>query len=684
MSNKKKVEIMYDDSSINITREVNFVLEIANKLRGPYKAEQYKDVIIPMLIIRRFECAIEPTKKKVIEKSKETDIPQVLCDVAKQSFYNTSNFDLKGLLHDSDNIRTNLKSYIDKFSENIKTIISDLKFEVNIDKMDKFNILYTIIKSFSELDLDPKTVDNMKMGYIFEDIIRRYSENVEAGDHYTPREVIRLMVNILLAEGCDDLLEEGKITTVLDMACGTGGMLSTAYDYLNRMNPGINVNLFGQEINDESHAVCLADMLIKGQKADRIVIQDTMEKDAFPENQMRFVIANPPFGESWTKSDVIERAIRADNKEKRRFEAGLPASSDMQLLMMQHGIYKLNSIGRAAIITNGSPLFSGSTMSGESQIRKWMFDNDYVEAIIGLPSDLFYNTNIGIFVFILSKNKEQKRKGKVQLIDARDLYKKLRKSLGKKTKELAKSDIIKITELYANFKENEHCKIFDNEDFLYKEVTVNQPFQRNFAITKERIDNIYTQSAFSKLFDEIEYEELNDIIPRSIKQEIKLKELEKGRKLQEEIILILSENIDNKIYKNREKFKKVINKIFKDKIELKKPIQKAILLGLSEKDKTADIYKDKDGNIEADPELKDSEIIPYKQDIDEYMKKEVYPFLPDAWYVNEGKIGAEISFTRYFYKYIAPKKSEELLEEFMEIEQSLNERVKKLLEDMGK
>ncbi len=518
MTDKKITKVMFDDNSINVSREVDLVFSIANTLRGTYKSDKYKDVIIPMIIIRRLECALEHTKDKVVAiyEANPNTPERILLNASGFQFYNTSRFNLKELLNDANNIAANFVSYIEGFSTNIQEIIRSLDFEKEITKMDKNNRLLGVVKKFSELDLDPDTIDGIKMGYMFEEIIRKFSENAEAGDHYTPREVIRLLVNIILAEGCDDLYDDGKVTTVLDMACGTGGMLSTTFDFIKRHNQNADVRLFGQEINPESYAICIADMLIKGQNAENIRFQDTMKKDSFEDHSMRIVIANPPFGTPWGGKDAadgVEKAVRAENKKKDgRFSAGLPATGDMQLLFMQHAIYKMDEkSGRAAIITNGSPLFSGNTTSGESQIRRYMLENDLIEAIIALPSQLFYNTDIGIYAFILSKNKRKERKGKVQLINAVDLYKPLRRSLGKKRKEISRADIRKITQIYADFKPGEMSKIFPNEEFLYKEHAVYQPLQRTGKIDLDSIDSLRNSALFTSnahIFNESNYEEL--------------------------------------------------------------------------------------------------------------------------------------------------------------------------------
>lgn len=467
MAKTKITQVMMDDSTLNVNKEVDMVFSIANTLRGPYKADKYKDIIIPMIIIRRLECALatkdasgKTRKQKVTEAFKKNpQTPQqVLERLAGYPFYNTSDFDLAGLLDEAPAIVENFHFYLDSFSPNIKDmLITRLKFKEKITDLDKNNRLLGVVKKFSELDLNPETIDGHKMGYMFEEIIRRFSENAEAGDHYTPREVIRALSSILLAEGCDDVFSEGKEITVLDMACGTGGMLSTTHDFIKRMNPDATIRLFGQENNPESYAICLADMLIKGQKADNIRFADTMKEDCFEKTDMRFVIANPPFGLSWGGKDAgdgVEKAVRAEAKKGKngRFGAGLPATGDMQLLFMQHAIAKMNrKNGRAAIISNGSPLFSGNTTSGESQIRRFMLEKDLIEAIIALPSQLFYNTDIGIYAFILSKNKRKERVNKIQLINAVDMWEPLKRSLGKKRREISKNQIDLITEVYAAF-----------------------------------------------------------------------------------------------------------------------------------------------------------------------------------------------------------------------------------------
>ncbi|MBR1741031.1 MAG: N-6 DNA methylase [Lachnospiraceae bacterium] len=690
----KKIDVMWDDTPIDVSTEVNFIWSIANKLRGPYQSDKYKDVIIPMTIIRRLECALEGTKDKVIARF-EADpaiAKAMLCRTSGLQFFNVSRYNLKKLVDDPDNIAGNFREYIRGFSENVINIIKSLEFDTQITKMDVNDRLYSVVKAFSELDLSPETIDNVKMGYIFEDLIRRFSENAEAGDHYTGRDVIRTMVSILLAEGCEDIFDHGKIITILDQAAGTGGMLSTAYNYIHQFNSTADIRMFAQEFNPESYAICLAEMLIKGQNADNIRFQDTMKKDMFPDIKMRFVLENPPFGTPWGGKDAPEgeeAAVKAEfEKVHSRFPAGLPSSSDTQLLFVQSAIDKLAENGRAAIIENGSPLFTGGTASGESQIRRWLLDQDYLEAIIALPTDLFYNTGIATYIWVLSKSKRVERKGKVQLIDATSFYKPLRKSLGNKRVEISPEDRDVITKLYTGFVENEYCKIFRNSEFKYREYTILQPLQRSYCISKERIETLISGKALSGIYDEAKISELESKDEFGEKDRKKLEELKQGEPLFRAILEALNSAVSSKKYLSISDFEPVLFSILGSVTDDKKLLEK-IADGLSVMDKEAEIQKDKKGNIIYDKATKDTEIVKYEEDIEEYMKREVLPFVPDAKYFFEEdlskkkpviKTGAEIPFTRYFYKYEKPESSEELAKKFNSLEEKVNERIKRLFE----
>ncbi|WP_443655498.1 type I restriction-modification system subunit M [Eshraghiella crossota] len=698
MINSSKIEEFWDDAPIDVSTEVNFIWSIANKLRGPYQSDKYKDVIIPMVIIRRFECALDETREAVAKKFEEVPSypAKAMYRISGYQFYNTSRLTLAELVNDADHLAANFKFYIKSFSANIQDIIRNLDFDKQIDKMDKHNRLLSVVKAFSEIDLDPNTIDNMKMGYIFEELIRKFSENAEAGDHYTGRDIIKAMVSILLAEGCDDIFDDGKIVTILDQAAGTGGMLSTANNYINRFNPTADVRLFSQEVNPESYAMCLAEMLIRGQNADNIRLQDTMKADCFRDTKMRFVIENPPFGCAWGGKDAPEGDEEAVKSEvlrgiTGRFPAGAPSSGDMQLLFIQSAINKMDDeCGRAAIVENGSPLFSGGTSSGESQIRRWLLENDYIEAIIQLSTDMFYNTGIVTYIWVLSKNKRTERKGKIQLIDASSFAHLLRKSLGNKRKEITPEDRIAITKLYAEFKENEYCQIYDNTEFIYREYAVMQPLQRSYAITEDRINAMLSRGDLSALYDEAKVDELENADELTGKDKNKLDNFKKNKPVYDAIVEALNNAVSDKVYKNSETFTPVVNnilsRIISDTKDLKKIADK-VIKGLSIMDKTADIQKDKKGNVIYDTETKDTEIVPWETNIDDYMANEVLPHVPDAKAFFEEdlgkknpviKTGAEIPFTRYFYKYQAPVSSDELAKRFNELEVSVNLKVKKL------
>ena len=688
----KFIDTMWDDAPIDISQDANFIWSIANKLRGSYMPDKYGDVIIPMTIIRRFECALKKTKAKVlIEYKKNPNYPpKALCRIADYPFYCTSEYDLAELCNDPDHIASNFKSYINGFSSNVQDILSELEINKHIDKMEKDGCLYTVVKAFSELDLSIETFDSIRMGYIFENLIGRFFQNVDAGQYYTGRDIIKLLVEILMAEGCDDIFDDGKVITVCDQACGTGGMLSTAYNYIKHYNPTADVRLFGQEFMGVSYAVGLAEMLIKGQNADNFLHVDTFKIDCFSDIKMRFMIENPPFGTPWSGKDAKdgqEEAVRTEyNKgESGRWGHGLPSGGDSQMIFLQSAIDKLDETnGRAAIIENGSPLFNGDTGSGESQIRRWLLESDLIEAIIALPTDLFYNTGIQTYVWVISKNKREERKGKIQLINAEKFYHKLRKAVGDKKNEITPEDRKVVTHLYADFVENEYCKIYKNEEFLYREYAVYQPLQRSYAITEERIEQLLMKGSLNFLYDEGKVVELeNQGVAISEKDKKTLEKFYKNKPIYDLIIEQLKANISDKIY--------LAPKPFIDHLESiltvdKKWLEK-IADGLSVMDKSAEIQRDKKGNIIYDKETKDTEIVKYEEDIDTYMKREVLPHIPDAVAFFEEKadakkpvikIGAEIPFTRYFYQYQKPTPSEELEAKFVELEKSVNERIKKL------
>lgn len=566
-----------------VTEKANLIWSIADKIQAVYKPHEYGDVILPLTVLKRFDSVLAETKKDVLEAVKKypetfAQRDMILKEVSKQNFYNTSVFDFKKLLDDPANIESNLENYLNGYSQEVRDIIENFDLDRHIRKMANNKILYTVIEAFNQknANLHPSEVSNIEMGYIFEEIIRRFSEshNEEAGQHYTPREVIQLMVNIVF-EDQTDLADSSKIKTVYDGACGTGGILSAAMEYAAKLNSSSKMLVYGQELNEQTYAICKADMLIKGQEANNIRHGNTLSGDMFPMEKFDYIMMNPPFGREW-KNEKSAVESEAKKGADGRFPAGTPGISDSQLLFLQNAISKMNPNGsKIAIIHNGSALFKGDAGSGESEIRRYVIENDLLDCIIQLPNDIFYNTGIATYIWILSNSKPAHRVGKVQLIDASGFYKKMRKNLGNKRNEITKEQIDEITKIYGDFVENKYSKIFNNENFGYRKVTVLQPE-----------------------------------------------------------------------YTNGEK---VLNK---------------------------------KGEPVPNKELTDTETIPLVTDIDEYLKAEVLPYCPDA-YIDEAKtkLGYEIPFSKYFYKYKEPRKSTLIMEDIIEIDKQLDNILKELKND---
>lgn len=689
---------LFQANAVNISKDVNLVWSIANTLRGAYRADKYRDVIIPMFVLARLEAALLPTKEKVLDQfqSNPSTPEKIFESLTGYKYYNTSKHTLKNLLNEPDAIKDNFLDYLDGYSKRVKDIIENLKFKEQVDTLASTGRLFTVVKKFSELDLSPSSIDSMRMGYMFEDIIRRFSENEEAGSHYTPREVIALMVNLLLMEADEELFVDNKEIKVLDMAAGTGGMLATAKSYIQQLNPKVNVRLFGQEYLAETYGIGKADMLIRQEESDYFVKTDTLKDlDPFHDKKMNFVIANPPFGQSWGGKDAddgVEQAVKADQAlfestdgREGRF-VNTPTTGDAQLLFHLHALAKLEENGRAAIISNGSPLFSGGTTSGESQIRRYILENDLLEAIVALPGQFFYNTGIGIYIWLYNKDKSPERQGKVQFIDATNEFVPLRKSLGQKRRELSQDNIKDILQWYHDFAENDRVKIFDSKEFLYKEYLVMQPLQRRGEITEKSLESVQSVQFFAKLFDEYKYQELLEMEPRTAKQDKELQKLEEGRKKQEEILQALRQGLSEATYPNFETFTAALKDLLSE-VKLTPANLNALALAMSEMDKTAEVIttkkKDKLGEIADgivyDKTTKDSEMVKLSEEVETYFEREVYPHVPDAHYWwEENKLGAEIPFTRYFYQYQAPEKAEDLFKQFYDLEDQLQA----LLEDL--
>lgn len=668
---------------INFQDKVSFIWSIAEILRGPYKPEDYGKIVLPLAVLRRFDCVLESTKEEVVAKaeqfatmSEEAREP-ILNRVSKQNFHNTSKYDFKKLLTDSDNIADNLRDYINGFSKVARDIMEHFDFDRQIDKLDQNNLLYLTIKRFSELDLHPETVSNVEMGYVFEELIRRFSEHAEAGDHYTPREVIRLMTHLLfLHDDANILTKPGLTQTLYDAAAGTGGMGSVAQEYLLNLNPTAHLEFFGQEINPESYAICKADLLIKGEDATNIRLGNTLSNDKFPTDKFDYLISNPPYGVDWKS---YEKSIKAEHEQQGfdgRFGPGTPRTSDGQLLFLLHLLSKMKDVtpenpqgSRLAIIMNGSPLFTGDAGSGESEIRKYVLENDLVEGIVALPNDLFYNTGIATYIWILTNNKAPLSKGKVRLINAVDFYKKMKKSMGSKRNEIREDQLNEIVRLYGDAQPNEYVKIFDNEDFGYTKITVERPLRLNFQVSEERLARVVEEKGFANL------------ATSKKKGDAAHFEIEEGKKIQAQILHVLRTLESDEVYKNREVFTKILKDALAEAtIKLGAPVLKAILNGLSEKDETADVCMKNKKDIEPDTDLRDTESVPLKEDIEEYFAREVLPHVPDAWIDHsKTKIGYEIPFTRQFYKYTALRSSAEIMDEIRALEVEIAEQLKKVM-----
>jgi type I restriction enzyme M protein len=659
----------------NFSEKVSFIWSVADLIRGPYKPNQYRDVMLPLAVLRRLDCVLEPTREKVLEKYKSLkdgkikDLDPILNKVAGQSFHNISRFNFEKLKGDPNNIAANLTNYIKGFSKQAREIIDHFKFEEHIANLDRHDRLFLVVSKFCEIDLHPDRVSNIEMGYIFEELIRKFNEasNEEAGDHFTPREVIRLMVNLLFLPDGDILTKTGIIKLLYDPACGTGGMLSVSEEYLRELNPDASLEVFGQDYNDQAYAICGSDMMIKGQNIDHIHFGNSFTDDHFNDKKFDYMLANPPFGVEWKPEEKVVRKEHEEQGYGGRFGAGLPRINDGSFLFLQHMISKMKDAKeggtRLAIVFNGSPLFTGAAGSGESEIRKWIIENDWLEAIVAMPDQLFYNTGISTYLWIVTNRKERARKGKIQLVDGTSFFKKMRKSLGNKRNEICEDQRNDITRLYGDFKEGEFVKIFDNADFGYSRITVERPLRLNFAVTDERLQKVKEAGPFAGLAESKKRKDTKGAE----------KEIEEGKKIQAVILKALSGLSAKGIIKNREAFSELMKVAFKAAaIAAPSPLFKAILNALSERDETADICLDAKGRQEPDPELRDYENVPLKEDIDEYMKREVLPHVPDAW-VDETKtkVGYEINFNRYFYKYVPPRPLEVIEAELKAVEKEI-------------
>ena len=673
----------------NFGEKVNFIWSIAELLRDSFKRSKYQDVILPLTVLRRIDCVLEPTKDKVLKtaaklKSKLENLSPQLCKASGFAFYNTSLYTFERLLDDAPNLALNLRNYINGFSDNMREVLEKFDFDNTINKLDEAGLLFLVMERFKNIDLHPDKVSNLEMGYIFEDLIRRFNEamNENPGEHFTPREVIELMASLLISKDADILSRNHIIRTVYDPCCGSGGMLTIAKNKIFGINPNADIHLFGQEVNPETFAVCKSDLYMKsadGRDAENIAFGSTLSNDRHAGNRFDYLLTNPPFGKEWKMDkDAVER--EAERGYAGRFGAGLPRISDGQLLFLQHMLGRMKDVkdggSRVAIVMNGSPLFIGDAGSGESEIRRWILENDYLEAIIALPEQLFYNTGIATYVWVLTNRKEEKRKNKVQLINATGFWTPMRKSLGDKRRQISKDQISEITAIHSTFSEGEFCKVFDTSAFGYRKITVERPLRLNFRAIPERIERLLREKAF-----------INLAVSRKKNAEQKAKEEADGRK-QQEAMLDALDTMPDTLFKDRPSFEKALDKAVKDAgLKLNAALRKAILSALSERDETAEICLDKDGYPEPDSELRDTENVPLKEDINAFFDREVKPHVPDAW-INIairdhkdgeiGKVGYKINLNRYFYKYQPPRPLEEIEADIKAIEKEIIEMLKEV------
>ncbi|MEV0646962.1 class I SAM-dependent DNA methyltransferase [Phytomonospora sp. NPDC050363] len=637
---------------------VNFIWSVANLLRGDYKQADYGKVILPFTALRRFECVLEPTRKKVLAAiAAGDDYPKALMAAAEQRFYNVSGHSLASIAAAPEDTAANLGDYVVKFSDNSREVFDRYGFAVQIEKLREAELLHLVVARFADIDLHPDVVDNHQMGYVFEELIRKFSEasNETAGEHFTPREVIRLMAGLLIAPDLDGL-EDYAHRTVYDPACGTGGMLTTAADFIHESRPKVKVSVFGQELNPESWAICRSDLMIKGEDAERIKLGNSFSQDGLTgvNDQFHYMLSNPPFGVEWKK---VKEAVEDEAKNPDgRFSAGLPRINDGSLLFLQHMISKMvpAAMGgsRIAIVFNGSPLFTGAAGSGESEIRRWIIEGDLLEAVVALPDQLFYNTGISTYFWILTNRKDQKHKGKVMLIDGREHWTKMRKSLGDKRKMVSAEQIQELQDLYkdalAAAADPEHqwhgkVKVFENDAFGYHRITVERPLKLRFEVTPGAVDELELALKSNRTTATYSY--------------------------RDDLLTALRTLVGRKLYKKVD-FATLLREVFAVEGVDKPPaaVEKLVWAAVSVRDPEGEVQTKK-GKPEPDSELRDYENVPLGEDIDGYLEREVKPHIPDAW-VDETKtkVGYEISFTRHFYVYTPPRSIAEIDEELKLLE----------------
>ena len=664
-------------SSEAVNNYAGFIWSVADLLRGVYKQSEYGRVILPLTVLRRLDCVLEPTKAAVLEADETLPVTlqnrdPVLEQEAGQSFYNTSHHTFATLLGDPDHVAGHLRNYIAGFSDSARDIVDKFNFDAQIDRLDSHSLLYLVLSKFAELDLSPDTMSDLEMGYLYEELIRKFSElsNETAGEHFTPREVIRLMVNLLFREDDELLTRPGAVKTLLDPACGTGGMLATAEAYLRELNPEGELRVFGQELNAETYATCRADMLIKGLTAENIRFGNSFDNDQHEGQRFDYLLANPPFGVEWKMVADVVRDEHADRGFAGRFGAGLPRINDGSFLFLQHMVSKMKRPdeggARLAIVFNGSPLFTGGAGSGESEIRRWIIESDMLEAVVALPDQLFYNTGISTYVWLVTNRKEPRRRGKVQLIDARESFTKMRKSLGQKRKELSVKQIDDISRLHGAFEEDPRSKIFTNESFGFLRITVERPLQLRWEITEDTLAIVESQKAVAKLDPEV----------------------------REALLARLREHLSEEFDSDDTVLALVRAAVLPATGAKASAVGKAVAGALAIRDPSAPVQVDRRDNPQPDPELRDHENVPppptpvafeadptaridtieYRTAISDYLEAEVLPYVPDAWHdPDKTKIGYEIPLTRHFYTQDSLRSVEEIDAEIMALEAEIRD-----------
>lgn len=619
-----------------------FIWNIADLLLGAFKPSEYGRIILPFTVLRRLECVLEPTREQVRRqyeqmKSSGVDLDLILPGTAGATFFNVSQFSLATV--GSTSTRANLEDYIAKFSANARQVFEHFAFDRWLEKLEKANLLYLVTQKFAAVDLHPDVLSNHEMGLVFEHLIRKFAEssNDDAGQFFTPRDVVRLVTTLVFAPDHQALNGEGVVRTVYDCAAGTGGFLSSAIEQVYEWNPNARLVPYAQELNPETYAISVADKLIQGFETRNITLGNTLSHDQLPQERFDYCLANPPFGVKW---ENVQRQVQDEHRQQGyagRFGPGLPRVGDGSLLFLMHLLSKRKPAEqggtRIGIVLSGSPLFNGGAGSGESEIRRWILENDWLEAIVALPTDLFYNTGIGTYIWVLSNHKDAERRGKVQLIDASDMHSPMRKSLGSKRKLLSEAQIAEIAKLYDAFEPGPRSKIFATPDFGYRRITVERPLRLRFSVTPEKLATYEASKGAEQAEAFAKVQGSFDNLPDFLKA-AGIKKLAKGA-------------------------------------------QKAVLAAFGERDPEAQPLRDEKGNVQADADLREFENVPLHQDIHAYFKREVLPHVPDAWIATDkvdekdghvGIVGYEINFNRYFYVYRPPRPLAEIDAELKAVE----------------